>query len=150
VSDWERKPDAEQTVLNAIAHFRKENTHRLEVTQAPKRVLEVNSTNIPTGSIATKQGQCTRQPSTLAGNTVGPVAFAPTLVNTAAIRVKATTTAPRWTIDKAEATPLGSYAHNKTPGTISRPVPTHNRRKPLTKSTNDNEGRLANNVVRLI
>jgi hypothetical protein len=56
VSDWERKPDAEQTVLNAIAHFRKENTHRLEATLALKRVLEANSTNIPTGSIATKQG----------------------------------------------------------------------------------------------
>jgi hypothetical protein len=56
VSDWERKPDAEQAVLYAIAHFRKEHIHRLEATQALKRVLEANSTNIPTGSIATKQG----------------------------------------------------------------------------------------------
>jgi hypothetical protein len=46
-SDWERKPDAEHTVPNAAAHFRRENTHRLEATQALKRVLETNSTNIP-------------------------------------------------------------------------------------------------------
>jgi hypothetical protein len=78
------------------------------------------------------------------------MAFAPTLANTAAIRVKATTTAPRWTIDKAEATPFGSYTHDRTSGTISRPVQTHNHKKLLRKGTNDNEGRLANYVVRLI
>jgi hypothetical protein len=55
VSDWERKPDAEQSVLNAIFHFRKENTQRVEDKQSLRRVLEANSTNIATGSTTMKK-----------------------------------------------------------------------------------------------
>jgi hypothetical protein len=146
VVDWERKSDAEHAVPNAIAHFKRESTHRLEATQALKRVFEANST-----SPRIYCHQCTRPPSALAGDTVGPKAFVPTLANTASIREKATTTAPLWTIDRAEATQFWIPARDPTPSaTISRPVPPHNWRNSPTESTIDNEGRLAYNVVRLV
>jgi hypothetical protein len=39
VADWERKPTGEQTVANALTHFKRENVHRHEEQKAMKSTL---------------------------------------------------------------------------------------------------------------
>jgi hypothetical protein len=43
VADWERKPETEQSVANALAYFKSENTYRLDEQKAMKRVLTANT-----------------------------------------------------------------------------------------------------------
>jgi hypothetical protein len=77
IADWERKPEAEHTVSNALAHFKRENMHRLEEHKHLKATLQVNTTITTEGDTTLPAWTTsTRLSLSLGGATAGPTGWA--------------------------------------------------------------------------